>query len=62
MTKVFCDHCKDQISDVAYVLMAMDSDQVDSPVPINGRTHLHWKCVPLYGRSSVDVPKEELPF
>jgi len=49
---VHCDHCKHQIFEVAYVLCAVDAQCLESGRPIVGPNHLHWDCVPMYGRSA----------
>jgi len=51
-----CDRCKKVIAEVAYVLLALDAERIDINRPISGPTHLHWECVPLYGRSE---PKDQ---
>lgn len=49
-TSVTCDRCKKPITEVAYVLMAVDPDRIDLFHAIS-RTHLHWECIPTYGRN-----------
>lgn len=51
MTQVICDHCKKPVTDVAYVLRALDAERVDCSPTISGPNHLHWDCIPLFGRS-----------
>lgn len=48
---VNCDHCKDPITDVAYNLRALDATRVDTSPIIGTNAHLHWDCVPIFGRS-----------
>jgi hypothetical protein len=47
---VTCDHCRKPIEEVAYVLAAVDAERIDLFRAIT-RNHLHWDCVPLFGRS-----------
>ena len=52
-----CDRCKKVITEVAYMVVAVDATAPDLQHPITGgHTHLHWECVPLYGRNE---PKEQ---
>lgn len=51
MIVVHCDHCKMVIDEVAYVLTTSDAQRVDILDQRISRAHLHWDCVPLYGRS-----------
>lgn len=55
---VTCDRCKQPIGDddVAYVLLAIDPQRIDRMEPVS-RAHLHWKCVPTYGRSNEPAEK-----
>ena len=50
MILTYCDHCKKVIDEVAYVLLATDAQRIDLFNPIT-RVHLHWDCVPTYGRN-----------
>jgi hypothetical protein len=45
-----CDHCKKPITEVAYVLRTVAA--VDPDRKITGDSHLHWDCVPHFGRST----------
>jgi len=49
--KVVCDHCKEPIFEVGYTLRGFDAQRIETG-PVIGNAHLHWDCVPLYGRST----------
>lgn len=61
MITVTCDRCKKPIGsdECVYVLAAMDPLRLDIPAPIT-RNHLHWTCVPLYGRNPDGVVDAEI--
>jgi hypothetical protein len=45
-----CDHCKQTIRDVAYLLTAVHADNPDPLHTVTGPAHLHWDCIPLFDR------------
>ena len=59
MTFTYCDRCKNVIDEVAYVLIAVDARHPDVNRPVTGPIHLHWECVPLWGRN--EEPAGEAP-
>lgn len=52
MITVTCDHCKKPITEVAYALSAIGADLADLQHRALSRTHLHWDCLPHFGRLS----------
>lgn len=57
-----CDRCKKVITEVAYVLLAVDAQNPDIHRPVTGPTHLHWDCVPLYDRSDSGGEDGQVPL
>jgi hypothetical protein len=48
-----CDRCKRRIGDVVYLLAAAPADNLaDFSRTLTGIHHLHWDCVPLWGREA----------
>lgn len=51
MITVHCDHCKTEVTEVAYRVQAIDARRLDSGGCVS-TSHLHWNCLPLFGRST----------
>jgi hypothetical protein len=47
-----CDRCKKRIDEVAYLLAAAPAEAPDIGRALSGVHHLHWECVPLWGREA----------
>ena len=45
-----CDRCKKHIDEVAWLLAAVHADAPDLGRALTGVHHLHWECVPSWGR------------
>lgn len=48
--KVWCDRCKRRIGDVVWLLAAAPANVPDSHRALTGVHHLHWDCIPEWGR------------
>ena len=50
--QVSCDRCKGRIGDVAWLLAATPAEAPDMGRALTGVHHLHWDCVPAWGREN----------
>ncbi len=58
MITIVCDHCKQPITEVVYVVEVRDAQRYDADGGRILRAHLHWDCLPLYGRSKGEARDE----